>query len=153
MKGKKKRSEVNIGGLVGHMEGGRIEKSHFSGKIKSTGRRKNINVGGLVGKGEDIEVKDSSSNATIETTELKVWSNSSFFILILGVIISTIYTIKTNLLWWQPLLIIVFGESLLLIIGAFILRYTGKLSEVSFFRLVSLALNRQFSIIKSIIKR
>jgi len=142
--------------LVGYSKGGRIKNSHSSGKIKIIRQSENINAGGLVGKAENTEIKDSSSSVVIETTGLKVWSIGSFFVLILGVIILIVYTIKTNLPWWQCILMIVSGQSLLLIIGVFILRYTGKLSETSFIHLISLALNKQFNIrdiVKLILKR
>lgn len=58
-----KRNHSSIGGLVGKMNGGKIENSHAEGKIIITGEAKN--VGGLVGDMSEGEIIDSTSNMEI----------------------------------------------------------------------------------------
>ena len=61
-----KKPKPAVGGLVGSSSGGRIENSHFEGKIRINGNQKDVNVGGLVGRSENTEIVNSSANAKIE---------------------------------------------------------------------------------------
>ena len=58
-----------MGGLVGRSSGGRIENSHFEGKITINGNREDVDVGGLVGQSENTEIVGSSADAKVEFTD------------------------------------------------------------------------------------
>ncbi len=81
---------------------------------------------------------------------VKYWSIGSFYVLLFLTIVGSVYFLVTNIAsFWKFIISIVAIETLFLIIGVFILRSTGLLSEVNFFKVIKLALENQFRIIRS----
>lgn len=80
---------------------------------------------------------------------VKLWSIGSFFLLAFGFIITGL-TIVSNVISssWLILLVFIFAEVFLLIIGAFVIRTTGDLTEASFLKLINMALNQQFGFLR-----
>lgn len=65
---------VNIGLLVGSLNGGTIENCHASGKIIVNGEAGGVSAAGLVGSMSNGEIKNSTSNAEIILTSERLFT-------------------------------------------------------------------------------
>ncbi len=76
---------------------------------------------------------------------VQLWGEGSFFLLVFIVVAGFVIFFATQAVsWWQLLLGITGIEVLIIILGAFIFRSTGKLSEKNFMSLILLAFQDQF---------
>jgi hypothetical protein len=82
-KKKKVSGSLNIGGLVGSMNGGTVKNSSFKGKIivdadfndYMAGRLKNLNIGGIAGKAHNVILDNVTSDAKIYIRDVKKFAS------------------------------------------------------------------------------
>ena len=83
----------------------------------------------------------------------KLWSLGTFWILAFGAVGLFVLVVLNNTSWYQALLAFVAAEILFVILGAFILRTTGDLTEAGFLEVMELALKYQLQNLKLFQKR
>lgn len=83
----------------------------------------------------------------------KLWAFGSFWIVVLLIISAlVVFIIEKEYAWWQLLITFIFIETIFVIIGAFVLRAVGDLSEESFVQLIKESLSHQFHQFKMILR-
>lgn len=84
----------------------------------------------------------------------KLWSIGSFFVFLFVFVIGGItLTAKILSSFWILLISLVFCEIILVIIGGFVLRVTGDLSEVGLLKIFTIAFKNQFAFLKTANKK
>jgi len=93
-----------------------------------------------------IDLKKYNEYQLQDNKPIKIWSIGGFFIFSLGIIFLLVFIVFYNFSLINAFLICVLAEILFLIMGAFILRTSGDLSEGNMMELIKMALKIQFRI-------
>jgi hypothetical protein len=89
-----------------------------------------------------------------ENKTFRLWAVGSFFLLMFVIIVYAVYPlIQSNFSLGRLILACIVIETMVVLLGSFVLRATGDLSEVSFSKLIVFALKNQFSFLKGLGKK
>ncbi|MEK0336509.1 MAG: hypothetical protein QQN41_03630 [Nitrosopumilus sp.] len=93
--------------------------------------------------------KSKIKHVAVDNKIVKVWAIGSFFLLTFLIIIGVLIFLLTQFPMWEILIVVAVAEIISVIIGAFLLRTIGDLSEENFVSLIKVALEQQLKISKS----
>lgn len=88
-----------------------------------------------------------------ENKTFRLWAGTFFLVMFVIIFYAVYMLVQSNFSFWRLLLAFTVIETMMVLLGSFVLRATDNLSEVNFSKLIVFALKNQFSFLKGFSKK